>query len=174
MNGLARSIQETSGAAPADSCPARRERDSRWSTANGACELPVSIKMPEIAAIVEEKPLSDGEVIWQQITCNVQRRDLSPCEKARAIQRLLEITKWPAAEVAGKLGLSNGTVSRLLALLSLPEEIRQDIEAGKIPASAGYELSRLAAEPEKQVALARELAEGRLTRDGVAGAVKSA
>ena len=71
-----------------------------------------------------------------------------------------------------KLGFSNAKVSRLLAVLSLPEAIRDQVQAGTIPASAAYELARVE-DPGRQAALAEDLAGGRLTRDGLAGMAKA-
>jgi ParB family chromosome partitioning protein len=168
--GLARSMQEVGLQQPIRV----RQDGARFIVVDGERRLRAArlIKMKEIAAIVEEKPLSVGETVQRQLVSAVQRLDLSPLEKARGIQRLQEVTGWPASEAAGKLGLSNGTVSRLLALLDLPEEIRAGVEQGKIPASAAYELSRID-DREKQASLARQVAEGSLTRDGVSNAVKS-
>jgi ParB family chromosome partitioning protein len=170
LKGLARSMQEVGLQQP---IRVRRD-ESRFIVVDGERRLRAAhlIKMKDIAAIVEEKPLSVGETVHRQLISAIQRLDLSPCEKARGIERLLEVTKWSASEAAGKLGLSNGTVSRLLALLDLPEEIQAGVEQGKIPASAAYELSRVA-DPVKQSELAQQLAEGNLTRDGVSGAAKS-
>ncbi len=170
VRGLARSMQEVGLQQPI-----RVRRDAaRYVVVDGERRLRAAhlIKLPDIAAIVEQQSLDESATLHRQLIANIQRDDFPPCEKARGIQRLLEVTQWPLSEAAGKLGLSKGTASKLLSLLSLPESIQQDIEAGKIPASAGYELSRVG-EPVKQAAMARELAEGRLTRDQVAGAVRS-
>jgi len=168
--GTARSIQEIGLQQPIRV----RCDGARFVVVDGERRLRAArlIKLPEIAAIVDEKPLCEGEILQRQLICNVQRSDLSPCEKARGIQRLLDATKWSAADAAGKLGISSGTAARLLALLKLPDDIRRSVEDGTIPASAGYELSRVC-EPEKQAELARQLSEGRLTRDGLTGALKS-
>jgi ParB/RepB/Spo0J family partition protein len=168
---LGRAIQEIRGLLQ----PIRvRRQGDRLIVVDGERRLRAArlINLSEIPAIVDDRPLSEGDVLQQQIIANVQRAELSPVERARAIQRLLDITKWPAAVAAGKLGLKKSTVSKLLALLSLPQDIRQDIDQKRIPASAGYQLARIA-EPEKQASLARRLAEGELTRDSLAGAVKS-
>ena len=76
-----------------------------------------------IAAIIEEKELGDGEVIKRQLILNLQREDLTPVERARGIQSLIEATGWTATQAASKLGLSNATVSKSLSLLSLPAAI---------------------------------------------------
>ncbi len=170
--GLARSIQEARGLLQ----PIRVRRDgARYVVVDGERRLRAArlIKLSEISAIVEPKPLDDGATLQRQLIANIQREDLPPCEKARGIQRLVDVTKRPLAEVAGMLGLSKSTASRLLALNSLPEEIQQGVEDGKIPASAGYSLSRIE-DREKQSALACQVAEGKLTRDEVADVVKSA
>lgn len=125
-----------------------------------------------IGAIIEEKDLCEGEVIQRQLVANCQREDLLPLEKARAIQRLMEATGWPAAQAAAKVKLSNASVSKLLALLALPEGIQHGIDAGVIPVSAGYDLSRIA-DPAKQADAAQQLIDGRLTRDALSGAVRA-
>jgi ParB family chromosome partitioning protein len=170
VRGIARSMQEVGLQQPI-----RVRRDgARYVVVVGERRLRAArlIKLAEIAAIVEQKPLDDGATLQRQLIAALQRDDLSACEKARGIQRLLEVTKRPLAEVAGMLGLSSGTASKLLALNSLPENIRQGVEDGQIPASAAYEISRVS-EPEKQAALACRVAEGHLTRDEVVGAVRS-
>lgn len=116
LMGLARSMQEVGLQQPI-----RVRRDGgRFIVVDGERRVRAAllVKMKEIAAIVEEKPLCDGEVTQRQLIANVQRCDLSPCEKARGIQRLLEVTKWPASEAAGKLGLSNGIAAPRAALVA--------------------------------------------------------
>jgi ParB family chromosome partitioning protein len=56
-------------------------------------------------------------------------------------------------------------------LLRLPEEIRQRVDAGQIPARAAYELSKLA-DPAQQRRLAERAANGRLTHDEAARVVR--
>ncbi|MCA9042357.1 MAG: hypothetical protein KDA65_18535, partial [Planctomycetaceae bacterium] len=70
----------------------------------------------------------------------------------------------PAGQVAKQLGLSQATVSRSLKLLTLPEEVQQQIAAGVIPDSVGYELSQLM-DAGEQVLMAEQIASGTMTRD---------
>lgn len=125
-----------------------------------------------IAAIVEDGELSDGDVWVRQIVENVQREDLTPTEKAKGIEGLMKATGANAAQTASKLGLTNGTVSKLLSILTLSEELQRQIDAGELPVSAAYELTKLD-DPEAQKKLASEAASGKLTRDGVSVAVKA-
>ena len=62
-------------------------------------------------------------------------------------------------------------VSRALALLRLPDDIRQRVDAGKISARAAYELSKLEDMPQQRQ-LADRLATGNLTHEGAACAVR--
>jgi ParB family chromosome partitioning protein len=125
-----------------------------------------------IAAIIEEKDMTGGEVVQRQMIANCQREDLTPLEKSKAVAGLMEETGWNASQVAAKLGLSNATVTRLLALLTLPAEVQKRVASGEIAASAAYELARVE-DAGEQAKLANQLASGRLTRDGLTGAMKA-
>src|SRR5208337_4713433 len=69
-------------------------------------------------------------------------------------------------------GMSQANVSKALALTELPPEIQTKIDAGQIPASAGYDLSRIN-DTSQQAALAAQVADGQLTRDALTGIIKS-
>ncbi|MDX1968843.1 MAG: ParB/RepB/Spo0J family partition protein [Planctomycetaceae bacterium] len=125
-----------------------------------------------LEVIVEADDLCAGEVLHRQLVANLQRVDLAPMERAQGMRQLMQFTGWNAGQVATHLGVSAATVTRSLAILSLPESLQQQIEAGELAPSAAYELSRIA-EPERQTALAESLATGNLTRDGVAGIRKA-
>lgn len=131
-----------------------------------------TLGLPTLAAIVEAKALDEGELVQRQLIANVQRDDLLPLEKAKAVRRLMDVSQWNASAVSANLGLSNGNVSRLLALLELPEDIQQKVASGAIPASAAYHLAKVD-DPSKQAELALQVENG-MTRDALAGARKAA
>jgi ParB family chromosome partitioning protein len=120
-----------------------------------------------IPAIVDEKELGEAELLAIQLSENLQREDLRPVEKARAIARLMQASGCTAAEVAANLGLSPASVSKLRPLLLLPEAMQELIDAGKIPASTGYEIAK-EPNPTLRAQLAREAADGNLTRNQAA------
>lgn len=132
-----------------------------------------SLGWKTIQAVVEERPLDAAGALQRQLICNCQREDLTPLEKAAAIERLMRETNWTESQVASKLGFSCATVTRLLSLLQLPEALREKIAQGRIGASAGYELARIN-DPAQQAELAEQLIAGELTRDGLAGRAKAA
>jgi ParB-like chromosome segregation protein Spo0J len=110
-------------------------------------------------------------VVLQTIE-NTQRVDLTAWEKARAIEAWMKETGGNATQAAGKLGFSNGTITKWLSVLSLPEALQQKIRAGELPATSAYDLARVA-DPEKQNQLAQRMAEGELTRDALSSEIKS-
>lgn len=136
------------------------------------CRALKSLGRKTVAAIVKEKP-SEAKLLLRQCSCDFQRVDLSPMEKAVAMERLMAATSGKGNEVAAKLGVSPALVSRLLALLTLPEPIRQALKEGRIPASAGYELAKIE-DAALQADMAQKIMDGKITRDGVAGARKAA
>jgi len=130
------------------------------------------LNWPEIDAIIEEKPLSQAEVIQRQYIANCQRENLTGMERARAMQALLDHTGWKLNELATRLGISPAAASRSLALLKLPPEIQQQVADGRIPESAAYQLTSVK-DPAEQQVLAQELTAGRLTRDRLNGRLKA-
>lgn len=171
LTGLARSIQEIGLQQPI-----RVRRDGEeFAVVDGERRLRAArlAKLCSMPVIIEERDLSEGEVIQHQIIANVQRLALSPIAQARSIVRLMETNGWNAAETAGRLGMSAATAARLTALLSLPAEIVAEVEAGRLPASTAYEIGKID-DPVKQAEIAAEAASGRLTRDVVSGHARKA
>jgi len=64
------------------------------------------------------------------------REDRKPVEKVRAYAALMELNGWTGKQVAEKLRVPASQVSRALALLRLPDDIRQRVDAGEIAARA--------------------------------------
>ena len=78
---------------------------------------------------------------------NVQRQDLNPLEEARAYYFLIEEFKLTHKEISERVGKSRPYISNLLRLLSLPEYVKNDIEAGVL--SVGHARAILALDGEK-------------------------
>ncbi len=67
---------------------------------------------------------------------NLQREDLNPIEVAQGIQSLMKQCGYTQETVASRLSKSRSAVANLLRLLSLPEEIIQQVRQGTL--SAGH------------------------------------
>jgi ParB family chromosome partitioning protein len=63
---------------------------------------------------------------------NLQRQNLNPIEEGMAVQQLLQEFSMTHDEIANELGKSRPTVTNLLRLLSLPEQVRNYLIEGKI------------------------------------------
>ena len=146
--------------------------NDRWIGIDGGTRWLAAKKLgwETIAAIATDGELCEGDFVHRQLSSAV-RTDFKPLEKARATVRLMELTGWNATEAASRLGMSNAGITRLLALLTLPEQIAAEVEAGTIAASTAAEIAKIS-DPVKQAEVARQAAEGKLTRDGASGEVK--
>lgn len=78
--------------------------------------------MEEIPAIVRHA--SDAELLEMSIIENVQREGLNPLEEARAYRRLAQEFGHSQDTIADKVGKDKSSISNLLRILNLPEEIQ--------------------------------------------------
>lgn len=138
----------------------------RWLLIDGMRRLLVCRELgwTRVPILVARDQVSAGDVLLRQLICNMQREDLTPIEKAEGIQQYMDMKGLTGGQAAVQLGQSAATVSRMLAVLRLPDPIKLEVAAGRIVADAAYLLGRVN-DPERQAEFAQELAHGRLTRD---------
>jgi ParB family chromosome partitioning protein len=79
--------------------------------------------MSEIPCIEHDIP--DNEALEMSIIENIQRKDLNIFEQAYSIHSLAEIYGYTHEEIAKKIGKSRVTVTELIRVTDLPEEIRE-------------------------------------------------
>jgi len=94
-----------------------------------------------IPAIV--KKVNDLQALEMGIIENIQREELTPMEEARAYDRLLAHDLKPQ-DIAEKVGKDRSTVTNLLRLLKLPEEIQSLIDQKKLSAGQARPLIAIA------------------------------
>ncbi|KRW61015.1 ParB/RepB/Spo0J family partition protein [Pseudomonas sp. TTU2014-080ASC] len=99
----------------------------------------------KIPAMVRE--LSDESAIAMALIENIQREDLNPVEEAMALQRLQQEFQLTQQQVADAVGKSRVTISNLLRLIALPDEIKTllshgDLEMGHARALLGLPLEQ--------------------------------
>jgi len=127
--------------------------------------------LTEIPALIRE--LSEEDALAVSLIENVQRRDLTAAEEARALQRLIEEFGLTHEQVAAAVGRSRAMVSNLLRLLELPAPVRGLIEARSI--GMGHARALLALEDdEERVRLAQMVAEQHLSVREVESRVQKA
>ncbi|QLF93534.1 ParB/RepB/Spo0J family partition protein [Pseudomonas sp. ABC1] len=101
--------------------------------------------LDKVPALVREVP--DEAAIAMALIENIQREDLNPIEEAQALQRLQQEFQLTQQQVADAVGKSRVTISNLLRLIGLPEEIKTllshgDLEMGHARALLGLPLER--------------------------------
>ena len=104
-------------------------------------------ELKEIPAII--KKVSDEEAKIISLIENIQREDLNDVDRAAALKELKVSLGLPWEEIARRLGLSKRRVLDLVGLLSLPEEIQNDIRQKKLSERHGRALRQLVDQDEK-------------------------
>lgn len=84
------------------------------------------VGLNEVPVIIRNVP--DEAAIAIALIENIQRENLNPIEEAIALQRLIEEFGMTHQQVAEAVGKSRASVSNLLRLLALPEEIKDMLE----------------------------------------------
>jgi len=105
---------------------------------------------------VQVRYLSDemmADYAWAE---NERRQDLSPIERAQAVQKRIESFGWTHEQVADHLGLSRPTISNILRLLELPDDLKQTVSAGQISERAALALLPMTQLPEKMIERANQ------------------
>src|SRR5690606_19879048 len=112
-----------------------------------------------IPAMVREVP--DEAAIAMALIENIQREDLNPIEEAVALQRLQQEFELTQQQVADAVGKSRVTISNLLRLIGLPEEIKTLLSHGDL--EMGHARALLGLPAERQVEGARHVVARALT-----------
>ncbi len=97
--------------------------ERRWRAAQkaGLRELPVVIQ-----------DVSEDWALEMALIENIQREDLNPLEEAGAYRNLMDSFDLSQEEVAKRVGKDRSTVANSLRLLRLPDQVRQDVIAGRL------------------------------------------
>ncbi len=130
------------------------ERRLRASKLAGLSQVPVLIRAGD------ENPQLKLEMA---IIENLQREDINPVERARAFERLAKEFNLKQAQIADKVGKSREYVSNTMRILSLPDEMLNALELGKISEGHTRPLLMLQDRPDEQLVLFKEILAKKLT-----------
>jgi ParB family chromosome partitioning protein len=83
-----------------------------------------------IPALVRD--ITDQEAMEIALIENLQRDDLNPVEVAEAYKRFMDLFSLTQEQLADRVGQSRSHVANLLRLLSLPQEVLDDVSRGTI------------------------------------------
>ena len=107
----------------------------------------------EIPALV--KDLDDRSSLVMALVENLQRSDLNPIDEARGYQRLIDEFEFTHQQIADSTGKDRATVSNLLRLLALPDQVIQMVADGKL--STGHAKALVSMPGAAAISLAREI-----------------
>lgn len=117
----------------------------------------IEAQLHEIPARVME--LDDQRVFELAMVENLQREDLNAVDKATAFRDYLSRYGGTQEELAGRLGLDRSTISNLIRLLDLPEEVLLAVRDGEITQGHARALLGLPDAESQRAACARVIAE---------------
>lgn len=103
-----------------------------------------------IPAVVREVP--DEAAVVLALIENIQREDLNPVEEATALLRLQQEFELTQQQVADAVGKSRSTVTNLMRLMSLRDDVRVMLEHGDLETGHGKALLGLPAEQQSAAA----------------------
>ncbi|MCX2979978.1 ParB/RepB/Spo0J family partition protein [Halieaceae bacterium IMCC14734] len=103
-----------------------------------------------IPAVVREVP--DEAAVVLALIENIQREDLNPVEEAAALMRLQQEFELTQQQVADAVGKSRSTVTNLMRLMSLRDDVRVMLEHGDLETGHGKALLGLPTEQQSAAA----------------------
>ncbi len=118
--------------------------ERRWR----ACQL---AGLDNIPVIIRDVP--DDAAVAMALIENIQREDLNPVEEATALLRLQQEFELTQQQVADAVGKSRTTVTNLLRLMNLKEEVRRLLEHGDL--EMGHARALLALSENDQIEAAK-------------------
>lgn len=122
----------------------RAAKESGWNT------------IPAIIFVV-----ADREMAELALTENMQRRDLNPIEKAAAFKSYIDAYGGTHEELAKRLSLDRSTISNLMRLLDLHEEVQMMTRQGKI--TMGHARALLPLDEWNQIEMAQRILDEQLS-----------
>src|SRR5579872_4919633 len=145
-----------------------RQRGDRFQIVAGERRYQASIQagLRELPVVIRE--VDDTEVIELALIENLQRKDLTPFEESEALHGLAERCGYTHEDLARRLGKSRTSITESLALIHMPEEVRNLCRLADI-SSKSLLLQVVRQEtPEKMTSLVEKIAgQGGATREEV-------
>ena len=126
--------------------------ERRWRAAQMAA-------METIPAVVRD--VADEVSVAMALIENIQREDLNPLEEASALRRLIDEFHMTHQQAADAVGRSRASVSNLLRLLQLMQEVKDMVDGRLI--EMGHARALLSLDAGLQLQAAREVINGKLS-----------
>ena len=145
--------------------------ERRWRAAQLA-------QLKELSCVIKEVSLDDR--LTEQLVENLQREDLQPLEKGKAIDQIKTSLNLTNREVSRRLALSERSVGNMLDLLTLPESIAEAVISspnrksdGQITEKHARFLKQLNDTPDVQNAVVERIKNEKMSSDATGNLVKA-
>jgi ParB family chromosome partitioning protein len=102
------------------------------------------------------------EILELMLVENIQRENLNPIELAKSYKRLIEECKLTQEEVARKISVDRTTITNMLRLLNLPEEVKDSVKKGEITVGHARTLLTLQ-NPKKQISYLEKIIKNQMS-----------
>jgi hypothetical protein len=99
-----------------------------------------------VPVISVDRYANDADLLLSQFVGN-QGKSFAPIEMARIFKKMLDLG-WSQSDISKKTGLTNGRVSQLLDLLTMPAQVQNHVAAGSVSASLAQSVVKAAQSPE--------------------------
>lgn len=127
--------------------PLARRADGRYQIAEGHLRKRAYLKLqkenPKKWSLMplDIRSISDQDMALIALEENLKRKDITPIETARAVDKYLtSFTDQSETSLAEKMNMTQGNISNMRRVLTLPAKIIEKIDEGKISFTMGREL----------------------------------
>ncbi len=134
--------------------------DGKYQLISGERRLRATIHAGLQTIRAEVREADDRLVAELAIIENLQRKDLSPIEKALSFKRYIQEHKCKQDDLARRLSIDRSTIANLMRLLELPNAILDLLSAGEVTAGHARALLPIGDE-DIQVNIAKKIMEDR-------------
>jgi ParB family chromosome partitioning protein len=114
--------------------------ERRWRAAQKA-------GLERVPAVIRSSP--EDERLQQALIENMVREDLNPVDEARACAALVDDLGISKEELARRVGRSRASISNLVRLLDLPDEVQRLLERGELSEGHGRALLQVSDQTER-------------------------
>lgn len=119
--------------------------------------------LTEIPAIIRD--FDDQEMMEIALLENLQRENLNAIEEATAYKKLQETLQVTQEELAKRLGKSRSHITNMIGILSLPQNIQDEISKNNVSMGHARVLSKLSDASQQQTLLDKIINEGISVRE---------
>ncbi len=145
--------------------------ERRWRAAQIA-------QLKDVSCVVKE--VASDDRLTEQLVENLQREDLQPLEKGKAIEQIKRTLNLTNREVSKRLALSERSVGNLLDLMTLPDAIGEAVISspnrkadGQLTEKHARFLKQLNDTPDLQNAVVERIKDEKLSSDDTGNLVKA-